>query len=172
MCRFLEAALLGGQRLCLPKLASIALYLDIVEGPYTEHPEFHVGVPLAPEQGAQGVCNALGRLVAAGVLPGLRQACPFPHATHPTVACNFWEVKPAMRIVQVLLEPCVHAFDSEWRGGQGPRCDGAPAVEVQCRSVYKRGHTHITEAFFLRKPEHGSALSEAAQRAFGSLAVV
>ena len=92
-----------------------------------------------------------------------------PHATNPSVTCRPWEVKAATRTVQVLLEPCVHDFDREWRGGQGLRCDGAPAVEVQCRW---RDASHITEAFSLRKPERGSALSEAAQRAFGSLAVV
>lgn len=62
--------------LCLPKLASVALYLDTsLAEMENEEPAFHVGVPLAPEQGAQGVCNALGRLEAAGVLPALRQAC-------------------------------------------------------------------------------------------------
>ena len=71
VCRLIEGGLLAVP-LCLPKLATIALYLE-PDHP-DQQPAFHVGVSLAPEQGAQGVCNALGRLVAADVLPALAQA--------------------------------------------------------------------------------------------------
>ena len=35
----------------------------------------NVGNPQAQEQGAQHVCDALGKLVAAGVMPVLEKAC-------------------------------------------------------------------------------------------------
>lgn len=172
ICHFLEGALLGGHHPCLPKLASIALYLESIEAPDSEQPAFHVGVPLAPEQGAQSVCNTLGRLVAAGVLPALRQACLCPMRPILLLPAGFGEVKLATRIVQVLLDPCVHDFDLDWRGGRGPQCDGAPAVEVQCRHHSNGGDSRITSHVCLRKPERGSALSEAAQRAYGSLGMI
>ena len=77
-----------------------------------------------------------------------------------------------MRILQVLLDPCMHDFDPDWQGGRGPQCDGAPAVEVQCRHHADRDDSRITSHVCLRKPERGSTLSEAAQRALGSLAMI
>ena len=71
MCRFLEAALGWGQ-LCLPRLTDIAMYLD--EDSIAGRAALHVGDPLAPGQDAQGVCNALGNVVAAGILPVLWKA--------------------------------------------------------------------------------------------------
>ena len=85
ICRFLEAALVAGH-LCLPKLASIAVYIDNLGE--DELPELRVDDPTAPEDGAQGVCNMLGNLVTAGVLPALTQACPFPQVEQPLVACK------------------------------------------------------------------------------------
>ena len=67
---FLKAARSAGP-LRLPKLANIAVYLG---GRCDDQPAFHLGDGLPPKQGAQGVCNALGRLVATGILPALAQA--------------------------------------------------------------------------------------------------
>lgn len=84
---FFEAAL-GEARLCLARLTNTALYmytewlgppedpLDL-QAPPIEH--FVWGTPLG--QGAQGVCNAVGGLVAAGVLPALKQAGSLAHIT-------------------------------------------------------------------------------------------
>lgn len=60
--RFFEEAL--DTMPCLPMLADMALYL-----------EWDYSI----ERSAQAVCAALGKLVAAGVLPALRQACPSPN---------------------------------------------------------------------------------------------
>ncbi len=65
VCRFFEAAL-EAEQLVLPKLANIVLYLDL-----------ECGVEDS-EQSAQGVCVALGKLKAAGILPALSQARRFP----------------------------------------------------------------------------------------------
>ena len=85
---FLGEALTMAGQLCLPKLAHVALYME--ESGIEEDVAFHVGVPLAPEQGAQGVCNALGRLVAAGVLPALAQACLCQFSSLMGDACVCW----------------------------------------------------------------------------------
>lgn len=157
--------------LCLPRLASISLVLDMTED-YNQE-VFHVGGPLAPEQGAQGVCNALGRLVAAGVLPALRQARLDPLVALPTrhlQALGKWDI--ATCVLQVLLEPCAHISDTEWEGGPGPECNGAACVEVLCRNLSQSkvcNECHGVNGCALRKPERRGALSEAALRAFDSL---
>ena len=76
-----------------------------------------------------------------------------------------------MRVPQVLLFPCVHDFDKEWRGGpgwRGMRCDGAPHVEVTCRRSAMDGGKSETYAS-MRQPEACIALSAAARRAYGVL---
>ena len=62
---FFQAAL-DTPQLCLPKLAHIALYLDWDDG------------VRQLEDSAQDVSDALGKLVAAGILPALTQAGHFP----------------------------------------------------------------------------------------------
>ncbi len=73
-----------------------------------------------------------------------------------------------MRVLQVLLFPCVHDFDKGWRGGaswRGLQCDGAPHVEVTCRRSTVDRDTYAS----LRAPEACIALSTAARRAYGVL---
>jgi hypothetical protein len=53
----------------LPGLTRLGILLQGYDPPYIHH-----GTPLAPEQGATGVCNQVGALVSGGVLPALRQA--------------------------------------------------------------------------------------------------
>ena len=66
-----------------------------------------------------------------------------------------------------MLYPCVHDVDADWKGGHGPQCDVATGVEVICRCISKYYNSAVTCA--LRKPEPGSAFSEAALRAFNFL---
>lgn len=70
VCFFLVAADRAGH--CLPKLASMALYSEPGAG---GDEFFNVRTPPPTSSpGAQGVCDALGRLVTAGILPALTQA--------------------------------------------------------------------------------------------------
>jgi hypothetical protein len=62
---------LEGAPLSLPSLSRVSLELDPAAD--DRHAAFCFGIPLAPEMGAEGVCSALGALVAAGVLPALQQ---------------------------------------------------------------------------------------------------
>ena len=65
----LEALTVDG--MCLPSLLKVAIYsiplCKHIHGPY-----FHTGSG-QEFQGARAVCNSLGRLVAAGILPSLQQ---------------------------------------------------------------------------------------------------
>ena len=72
-------------------------------------------------------------------------------------------------MVQAVLVPSKHEFDPAWNGGDGPQCDGAADVKVVCRPVSVHSHFDSKWECAMRKPEPGSALSEAAQRAFDSL---
>ena len=84
VCRLLKMAMRAGP-LCLPRLAKIALFLkgededveeDEDEDEQTSPPVFTAGpAPVPPDHSGPGVCNALGSLVTAGVLPALAQAC-------------------------------------------------------------------------------------------------
>lgn len=99
VCGFLEAALRAGP-LCLPSLEHIGLYLDErdIEPFQYRQPHFHVDDPPAPEWGAQGACNALGKLVALGALPELREArCPpsCPHCHPPSAAGDTSPARPS-----------------------------------------------------------------------------
>ena len=72
---------------------------------------------------------------------------------------------------QVLLYPCKWDDASDWsswceEGGRGPPCGGAAGVDVTCR-IFSDHHNN--SAFPLLKPELGSALTEATQRALDSL---
>jgi hypothetical protein len=62
---------LEGAPLSLPSLRLIALELDPAAD--ERHAAFCFGIPLVSEMGAEGVCSAIGALVAAGVLPALQQ---------------------------------------------------------------------------------------------------
>lgn len=143
-----------------------------------ENPEWHVGVPLAPQEGAQGVCNALGKLVAAGVMPALAQAASLSILDNTGVTCflrslltflhatstQSWVCMP-----QVVLYPCVHDSDMKYRGGQGPSCEGAPHVKVACRCDLEWTSSRKIGGPGMRVPEAGSAVSDATRRAFRSL---
>ena len=82
---FVEAAHRTGP-LRLARLAKVALFRG--KGS-KDGPGFSVGVPFEPEQGMQGVCNALGKLVAADVLPALAQAGPSAPRAHPQCQRSF-----------------------------------------------------------------------------------
>ena len=82
---YLQAAQRAGP-LCLARLANVALYLGYTnDGDEEDPPGFRLGAAVAPEQGAQRVCNALGKLVAADVLPALAQAVLRPCVNLPSV---------------------------------------------------------------------------------------
>lgn len=71
-------------------------------------------------------------------------------------------------MLQVLLFPCVNYSISNWGGGRGPQCRGAPGVEVTCR--VSGPDAYDPPGFcVLRQPEGGTPVSEAALRAFSSL---
>ena len=77
-------------------------------------------------------------------------------------------------VLQVLLYPCEGESESDWKGwresgGRGPQCGVADGVQVTCRSL---SSNHNKSAFALLKPELGSALNEAAQKALDSLDIV
>ena len=76
-----------------------------------------------------------------------------------------------MLMPQVLLFPCVHDSDPDWKGGRGPQCDDAPFVEVTCWPRTKDSD-HNGRPSDLRMPEHWFNLSDAAMRAFRSLDLV
>lgn len=57
--------------LCLPSLLTLALY-SIPLGSTIPGPSFHMGSDPA-SQGARAVCNSIGLLVDAGILPSLQQ---------------------------------------------------------------------------------------------------
>ena len=46
------------------------------------------GVPLAHEQGAEGVCTALGGLVQSGVLPALKEVRAFSLCSYTHMLCH------------------------------------------------------------------------------------
>lgn len=74
--------------LCLPRLAQVALYLD--EPNYYDNTVGHFvadPAPEAPDQSGPGVCNAIGRLVTAGVMPALGQARLSRHTNIPMNPC-------------------------------------------------------------------------------------
>ena len=100
ICRFLRAALTAGA-LCLPALAATAVYLEV--GDNDEALELHMGTPLPPEQGVQGVCNALGELVAAGVLPTLAKAASLPIVHSRSCTCRLWTSSKACPLLYMQL---------------------------------------------------------------------
>ena len=69
---------------------------------------------------------------------------------------------------QVLLYPCVHDSEPDWDEWRGPQCDGAPGVKVVCRRIGEYHHNRDCGAVLMRKPQLGSAMIEAARRAFDS----
>ena len=48
------------------------------------------GVPLAHEQGAEGVCTAIGGLVQSGVLPALKEVSALSLCSYKHMALPFW----------------------------------------------------------------------------------
>ena len=168
--------------LCLPKLAKLALYLKRTDENSPDMPRFTVDpASRALDHSAQSVCDALGTLVTAGVLPALAQArlsilkgVMILSGAFPTPpACSMQLSLKSVCLLQVLLYPCDRdsEYDSDWKGwrksgGRGLQCGGAAGVPVTCRIV---SSNHNKSAFALQKPELGSALNEAAQRALDSL---
>jgi hypothetical protein len=73
-----------------------------------------------------------------------------------------------MRMLQVLLYPCVVVHDAEWAGGTYQQHSGTNDVQVVCRCLSR---SQEKSAFAQLKPELGSALNEAAQRAFDSVSM-
>ena len=138
VCHFLEGALWARPPICFAKLTSVALYLE--EFDIDEQPAFHVGIPLAPQQGAQGVCNALGRLVTAGVMPALVQARVLPHFhTRQPHACSTEE--SVVPIPYLLLSHhidecawcrpcCTHANTSSTQPGTGMAAHNATELRT------------------------------------------
>lgn len=56
---------------CLPSLETLELY-SYASGEGGGSP-FELGSPLADQQGARGLCNCIGALVAKGTFPSLKQ---------------------------------------------------------------------------------------------------
>ena len=99
VCNFFEAALTAG-RLCLPKLTTLVLYVDTEIKWLDFFPE--------PEELA---CEALGKLVEAGVLPALAQAMPSPPCGSPLLSSTyaFGELQPAQFFLCAAVSPQVCA---------------------------------------------------------------
>lgn len=81
---FLEAGL---REVPLPMLRSVGLYMERGDAHEVHDPDpyFVLGPPGLPNGCAQSVCDALGRLVVAGVLPALAQASSFPTCNRVTL---------------------------------------------------------------------------------------
>ena len=86
ICSLLEVGL---REAPLARLTSVALYMELgcEYGPEYTNPHFVFGHPYAPKEDAQSVCDALGRLVVAGVLPALAQVVSAPPATVSPAPC-------------------------------------------------------------------------------------
>ena len=103
--------------LCLPKLATLAIYMDPRNSGMLPQ-AYHVGGSLVRELTAQGVCNLLGRLVIAGILPTLAQVCvtlsfqpPQTSMSEEACALSCMIMAAVTCMLQVLLYPCAHDPD-------------------------------------------------------------
>ena len=158
---FLEAAWqVAGLR--LNRLTHLALYAHTEYLGPPDHPfdpqdppveHFVWGAPLG--RGAQGVCDAVGGLVAAGVLPALSQAGPlWPHGAPPAAAKPQTPIPKAHQHISIIdpydaiITPvsllylprrrsatvhCAASAVSEASSGLGPCFSRCPSVETELR---------------------------------------